>query len=258
MSEEPEERKLSISTTQVMASALAAMSVAFLTSWLGTAGTIIGAFLGSVIATVGTAAYSWSLHRTSAVVKQTAAQVRQTALLTNTLPRTVAQGPLRKRSGQQGETPAPDSADGLESDETSVLTPAEQAAAEAEVDPDAPAGRWDGFPWKKTMLATGAVLLLCIGGITVLEVVTGQSMSSLSGNDDAKNTTVGNVLDKGSDEDKTPAPSDEGTSTPDPGDEQTQAPSEDPEPSTDPTPSTEPSPSEAPDDEPSSGASEEP
>src|SRR6478736_216214 len=104
MSDDQEEHRLSISTTQVIASALAAMSVAFLTSWLGTAGTIIGACIGSVIATVGTAAYSWSLRRTSNVVKQTAAQVRQTALLTNSLPRTVAQGPLRKRSGQQGET----------------------------------------------------------------------------------------------------------------------------------------------------------
>ena len=103
MSEEPEERKLSISTTQVIASALAAMSVAFLTSWLGTTGTILGAFLGSVIATVGTAAYSWSLHRTSAAVKHTAAQVRQTALQSNSLPRTVAQGPLRKRPAASDE-----------------------------------------------------------------------------------------------------------------------------------------------------------
>ena len=103
MSEEPEERKLSISTTQVIASALAAMSVAFLTSWLGAKGTILGAFLGSVIATVGTAAYSWSLHRTSAAVKHTAAQVRQTALQSNSLPRTVAQGPLRKPSAASDE-----------------------------------------------------------------------------------------------------------------------------------------------------------
>jgi hypothetical protein len=260
MSEEPEERKLSISTTQVVASALAAMSVAFMTSWLGTAGTIIGACLGSVIATVGTAAYSWSLRRTSTVVKQTAAQVRQTALLTNTLPRTVAQGPLRKRSGQRGETPAPDSVAGEAADETSVLTPAEQAAAEAEVDPDAPTGRWDGFPWKKTMLATGAVLLLCIGGITVLEVVTGQSMASISGHDDSKGTTVGNVVQNNKKQDKTPAPSNEQTRTPDPGGEQTQAPSvkDTAPPSTEPTPSTEPSPSTVPNDVPSSGASAKP
>ncbi len=260
MSEEPEERKLSISTTQVIASALAAMSVAFLTSWLGTKGTILGAFLGSVIATVGTAAYSWSLHRTSAAVKHTAAQVRQTALQSNSLPRTVAQGPLRKPSAASDEADA----QGLPSDpaetdeETSVLTPAEQAAAEAEVDPDAPTGRWDGFPWKKTLLATGAVLALSILGITVLEVVTGQSMSSLSGNDDSKNTTVGNVLDNSNDQDKTPAPSDKQTSTPEPGDGETQAPSQEPEPSSEPSPSTEPSETTSPDSQPSSNASEAP
>ena len=260
MSEEPEERKLSISTTQVIASALAAMSVAFLTSWLGAKGTILGAFLGSVIATVGTAAYSWSLHRTSAAVKHTAAQVRQTALQSNSLPRTVAQGPLRKPSAASDEADAQGlPSDPAETDEgTSVLTPAEQAAAEAEVDPDAPTGRWDGFPWKKTLLATGAVLALSILGITVLEVVTGQSMSSLSGNDDSKNTTVGNVLDNSNDQDKTPAPSDKQTSTPEPGDGETQAPSQEPEPSSEPSPSTEPSQSTSPDSQPSSNASEAP
>jgi hypothetical protein len=252
MSEDPDERKLSISTTQVVASALAAMSVAFLTSWLGTAGTIIGACLGSVIATVGTAAYSWSLRRTSTVVKQTAAQVRQTALLTNTLPRTVAQGPLRKRASEPVEQPG---------EETSVLTPAEEAAAEAEVDPDAPAGRWDGFPWKKTLLATGAVLLLTVAGITVLEVATGQSMSSLSGHEDTNGTTVRNVLDGDKDQPETPSPSDEQSSTPGPGTpggEETQAPPPEPQTSTDPSPTAEPSESTSPRSEPSSGASEEP
>ena len=273
MSEEPEEHKLSISTTQVIASALAAMSVAFMTSWLGTAGTIIGACIGSIIATVGTAAYSWSLRRTSAVVKQTAAQVRRTALLTNTLPRTVAQGPMRNQDDAQGEQPAPertgdntgdDTGDEATSarpaDDNSVLTPAEQAAVDAEVDPGARTGRWDGFPWKKTLLATGAVLLLAIGGITVLEVVTGQSMSSLSGHEDSNGTTVGNVLDKGNDakQDKTPTPSKQQTSTPDPGDAGTHAPSPAPEPSTEPSPSSDPSESTSPDGQPSANTSEAP
>ena len=258
--DDQEERKLSISTTQVIASALAAMSVAFLTSWLGTAGTIIGAFIGSVIATVGTAAYSWSLHRTSAVVKHTAAQVRQTALQTNTLPRTVAQGPMRTGADQPGGTPAADSteqasAGGSTGEETPVLTPAEQAAADAEVDPGAPTGRWDGFPWKKTALATGAVLLLCIGGITVLEVVTGQSMASISGHDDSKGTTVGNVVDNSNKQDKTPAPSNQQTSTPEPGDQGTQGPSEEPTPSTDTSPTSDPSQSTSPDGQPTQDSS---
>jgi hypothetical protein len=269
MSEDQEERKLSISTTQVIASALAAMSVAFLTSWLGTTGTILGAFLGSVIATVGTATYTWSLHRTSAAVKHTAAQVRQTALQSNSLPRTVAQGPLRKPPDEQGEAPAPDSGQdragdsigtpSAHGDETTVLTPAEQAAAEAEVDADAPTGRWDGFPWKKTLLATAAVLALSILGITVLEVVSGQSMASLSGHEDSKGTTVGNVVHH-EEQDKTPAPSDQQTSTPEPGGGETQAPSpsETVAPSSEASPSSEPSPTTSPEDQPSSNASEAP
>ncbi len=271
--DDQEERKLSISTTQVIASALAAMSVAFLTSWLGTTGTIVGAFLGSIIATVGTATYTWSLHRTSAVVKHTAAQVRQTALMTNTLPRTVAQGPLRTSPDQQAEqalpdsesggeqtTPLPADADvdpGTDADEPPALTPAEQAAADADAAADAPTGRWDGFPWKKTALATGAVLLLCIAGITVLEVVTGQSMASISGHDDSKGTTVGNVVDNGKDQEKTPTPSDEQTSTPSPGDGETQS-SEEPAPTSGPSPSSGPSESTSPDGQPTQDSTQTP
>ena len=66
--------------TQVAGSALAAMSGAFLASYLGTAGTIIGAVVGSLVATVGTAAYTWWLRRTSEVVKRTATQVRETGM----------------------------------------------------------------------------------------------------------------------------------------------------------------------------------
>jgi len=265
MSDDQEEHRLSISTTQVIASALAAMSVAFLTSWLGTTGTILGAFLGSVIATVGTATYSWSLRRTSAAVKHTAAQVRQTALESNSLPRTVAQGPMRTSPDEGGDAPGPDAgqerttddatgAPAAGADETPVLTPAEQAAAEAEVDADAPTGRWAGFPWKKTLLATGAVLALSILGITVLEVVSGQSMASLSGHDDSQGTTVGNVVHH-EEKAKTPAPSDQQTSTPTPGGGATQAPSETVEPSSVPSPSSEPSQSASPEGQPSSNVS---
>jgi hypothetical protein len=56
------------------------MTGAFLASYLGTAGTVIGAAVGSLIATVGTTAYTWWLRRTSEVVKRTATQVRETGM----------------------------------------------------------------------------------------------------------------------------------------------------------------------------------
>ena len=261
MTDEKDDSKLSISTVQVVASALAAMSVAFLTSWAGTTGTIIGAFLGSIIATVGTAAYSYSLRRTSAVVKQTAAQVRHTALMTQTLPRTVGRGPRRRTPTSSGPAPDPANEPANEPADDPVHDPVDDPAAEQPEDGETAAapGRWDAFPWKKTLLATAAVLLLCVLGITTLEAVTGRSMASLSGHDDSRGTTVGNVFDNDSDEDRAPAPTQDPTPTSGPGDDATQAPTQEAEPSSTPTPTAEPSQSASPDtSQPSASESETP
>src|SRR3954463_15440055 len=98
-SKDRKESSLGLTPAQVVGSALAAMSVAFFASWAGTAGTLIGAAFGSVIATVGAATYTWSLQRTSEAARRTAALVKQRAVIagaTGTHPRTVAQGPLRQ------------------------------------------------------------------------------------------------------------------------------------------------------------------
>src|SRR5689334_18319190 len=55
-------RKVDVSWPQVVASALAAVSSAVLLSTVGVAGTLIGAAVGSVVATVGTAVYRYSLE----------------------------------------------------------------------------------------------------------------------------------------------------------------------------------------------------
>lgn len=200
MDRDEPEHKLSLSTTQVVGSALAAMSVAFFTSWLGTAGTLIGAALGSIIATVGAAAYTWSLRRTSAVVRQTAAQVRQSSTLTRALPRTVAQGPLRKSSGE---------------------LPDGEVATSSTIG-DSPGG-WRTLPWTKVLLASATVLVLCILGITAIEAVTGRSLASLSGHDDSSGTTLGNAVQthphraaqrsRGKHRSRAPVPSDQASRT---------------------------------------------
>ena len=64
-----DEPRLGISTAQVAGSALAAVSAAFFASWLGVAGTLIGAALGSVVGTVGSASYTYSLQRSHALVR---------------------------------------------------------------------------------------------------------------------------------------------------------------------------------------------
>jgi hypothetical protein len=63
-------RRLGLSGSQVAASALAAVSSAVAASYLGVGGTVIGAGVGSVIATVSTALYQHSLTRTNERIRK--------------------------------------------------------------------------------------------------------------------------------------------------------------------------------------------
>jgi hypothetical protein len=202
MAEEKDERTLGLSPAQVAGSALAAVSGALLASFAGTTGTIIGTAVGSVVATVGAALYTWSLRRTSAAVRRTAAQVRQTALLTGPLPRTVAQGPMRSRDGHG---------------------PEDQLADEAI--PEEPRRR--SLPWGRTLLASVAVTVVALGGITTFEAITGRPISSLLGGSDSRGTSVGNLVGSDDQSSKHPAPKDNTTPT----NEQSQAPDPTPRPS---------------------------
>ena len=65
------DRTIELSAPQILGGALAAASAAVASSWLGVAGTVLGAVLVSVIATVGTAVYSSSLERSSRALRDT-------------------------------------------------------------------------------------------------------------------------------------------------------------------------------------------
>ncbi len=228
MAQEKEDRMLGLSPAQVAGSALAAVSGALLASFAGTTGTIIGTAVGSVVATVGGALYTWSLKRSSAAVRRTAAQVRSTALLTGPLPRTVVQGPMRSKDGTGPPTPSEVEAESAEA----------EAAADAEPESAARA-----LPWRKLALASLAVTVLALGGITTFEALTGKPIASLVGGDDSQGTSVGNLVrpsDDTSSEDRTPsedptAPTEEESQEPDPDTEPTEVP-EVPVPSVTPSP----------------------
>jgi hypothetical protein len=249
MAQDNEDHKIGLSPAQVAGSALAAVSGAMLASFAGTTGTIIGTAVGSIVATVGAAIYTWSLRRTSAAVRRTAAQVRQTALLTGPLPRTVRDGPLRA-GGKRGKD-AGSTEDGPVADQQATLAEAQRAVDEAAAEEEESVRK--ALPWGKLALTSIAVSVLALVGITTFEAVTGQPISSLLGGDDAKGTTVGNVVhsdNKSSTDNKptnkdTPAP--EESQTPAPDDGSTTAPDV-PEPSVTPTTPT-------PSDLPSDGAS---
>jgi hypothetical protein len=222
MTEDNRER-IGLSTAQVAGSALAAVSAAFLASFAGTTGTVIGAAIGSVVATVGAATYTWSLRRTSAVVRRTAAQVRQTTLINGPLPRTVVQGPLRSEDEREGPEEPP-------------------SAAMEEAADDESRRR---LPWVKVLVASLAVTLAVLGGITVVEAITGKPIASwLGGSSQTSGTTVGDLVrsdksspnkDKGTEKDKGDKPAPSETASPNtPTDPETPEPSQppdDPEPS---------------------------
>ncbi len=235
---ETKDRTLGLSTAQVTGSALAAMSGAFFVSWAGTAGTLIGAAVGSVIATVGAATYTYSLRRTSEAAKRTAALVKQRALVTGALPRSVAQGPLRE--------------DGNEARTLTIDADAPPSAVEEPAEVETRTRRWD-LPWAKVALVSLAVMVVGMAGITAIEAVTGKPISSLLGKDAGTGTTVGHVVGDGgssTQQDRTPKQQDtpapqESQPSSEPSSEPTPEPQA-PDPTTVPDPTTEPNDTPAP------------
>lgn len=237
-------RKLELSPTQIAASALAAVSAAFFASWAGTAGTLVGAALGSVIATVGAATYSYSLKRTSEIARRTAAQVRDGALIPP---------PVRIRRGETSVMPPVD-ADGAPASGTT----AEEGLA---ADDDATGPWWrrldprgKDLPWGRIALASAAVMLVTMVALTTIEGLTGRSVSDTVRGNDSHGTTVGSIFSGGGDsgeqqpseepeqEQRTPtqAPStpEETAPTEEPSGEPSQTPTEEPSqtPTQEPTP----------------------
>jgi hypothetical protein len=221
----PPPRKLELSSTQVAGSALAAVSAAFFASWLGTAGTLIGAAVGSIVATVGSATYTWWLRRTSEAVKRTAAQVRETGMGS-----TVVVPVLRNRRAGKG--------DGLE-DEVHV---------DAE-DADGETSRWAFLrnrPWGKVVLVTAGVLLAVLGSITVVEAVIGKPLSALLRGDKGTGTSLSRTVHHHSKTTDDVQRTKKQSSTPSPSPAATSSASATPTPTPTPSPTPTPTPSATP------------
>ena len=232
--------KLDIDWLKTIAGALAAVSSAVLLSTLGAAGTIIGAALGSVIATVGGALYSQGLARS----RERLAQAQTLAMRRVG----IAQAEVRRASRHQGDDPAVDA----------HLAHADERLGEAKADLGAiadepPAVGWRErlvvLPWKRISLVAAGLFVTAILAITAFELLTGESVSSITGGTDGDGgptiTRIGGGSDTSRDDrapsDDTATPSGEPSSEPSgeasPTDEPTDEPSESPSESTTPTPS---------------------
>jgi hypothetical protein len=218
-----EKPKVDLSVVQVVASALAAVSSAVLLSTVGVAGTLIGAAVGSVIATVAGAVYTYSLQASR---ERVAAAAQIAAMARSNLTR-------RSEGGAQ---------------DTQQVTARPEAAPG---DADRPAWRTAlaGLNWKRVAALAAGVFLAAMVAIVAFELVAGRPVSTYTGGtskDSSSRTTLGG----GSSEKSKQEPSSDGSATPsddataDSSDEAT--PSEEPseETSEEVTPSAEPTPEE--------------
>jgi hypothetical protein len=258
MSDDTPGSKLDIDWSNTLAGALAAVSSAVLLSTLGAAGTLIGAAVGSLAATIGTALYAQGLAKS----KEKVAQAQETAL--NKVG--VAQAEVRRarRRGSSGATA-----------ETHLEHAEEELAeVEAELGDAFDGGRdhgdnhgdqvLEGFPddirpawrerlavlpWKRIALYAAATFVVVLLAIAAFELISGRSVSSFTGGSDrdSNSTFTGGGDDNGKreqDRDQQtpePDPSDSTTPSDEPTDEPTETPTESPTEDPSETPSAEPS-----------------
>lgn len=196
MNDEDTTPKLEIDWLRTLAGALAAMTSAVVLSTMGSAGTIIGAAIGSIAATVGTAFYAQGLARSRAAVAK-------------------AQVVTRGKDGA-AKTSAKEQ-----------VRPAEEAAPQESqgfLDPDPDEvetgqvgwrDRLAMLPWKRIAIAAGALFVAVMVVILVFELLTGRSVASYTGGaDDDRRTTLfqgGNDDDDGEQDPERPDPAPEQT-----------------------------------------------
>ena len=170
MSEQAPEKILSgISIPKILAGALAAVSVAVVGSFLGVAGTLIGAAVASVVGTLGTEIYERSLKRGAAKLQ--------------TLAPTFIKAPAAVGTPDVAAAATPD-------DSPSHTVPE--------------AARPKQIRWGRVGAAAGTIFVVAMGGIWVAEKALGEPLSTAVGATTSTGTTLGGTSPKST---PTPAPS---------------------------------------------------
>ncbi len=250
MSETEVEEKPGINWVQVVAGALAAVSSAVLLSTLGVAGTMIGAALGSVIASVASAWYSRGLDASRQQVAAQAAALKRVSAARSKLDKAVE----ARNRGEAGADTGLVQADQALGEAEQALEQASHLAEGESAEPDgdevvepvphdplygAEAGR--KLPWKRIALISAAIFVAAMVAITIFELTTGRAVSTFTGgSDEGTGSTVPGVQ-QAPKEAEEPTPGDER-----PTESEEAAPTDEAEPSEDPTtdptqdPTTEP------------------
>ena len=175
-------RNIDVNWVQSLAAALAAVSSAVLLSTVGVAGTVIGAAVGSLFATVGSAVYSHYLETSKQRVAAASALARAQAAQARGRMRGAAASSAANENG------------------TRQLMLAERDLDEAEhhlehVEEETPKPTWRetlrGLKWKWILLVAGGVFLAAMAVILAFELLTGRAVSEFTGGtDEGKRTSL--------------------------------------------------------------------
>jgi hypothetical protein len=206
---EGEGRRLEVNWAQTVAAPLAAVTSAVLLSTVGVAGTVIGAALGALAYSLGTAIYTHYIGATKDRVanaqKAAAAKIGR------------AQSRVQEAS-ENLEAGSPDADEELaKAGEDLHQARSALADAEEDVEPVGWRGVFAGLPWKRIALATAGVFLAAMALIVSFELVTGRAVSSYTGgSDSSRRTSLPGFLGGGGGTDETPAPGETATDGPTP------------------------------------------
>jgi hypothetical protein len=222
--------KLELRPLEVGVGAGAAVITAFASSYVGTAGTLAGAALASIIGTVSTSVLRTSAARTNESLKRTTARLRR--------------GHTGPASGAGSTAVDPGVA---AVDEVERATGDASADAAKEERPALAGTRLDrGRRPAWAVLAAGAAgaFVVALIAITGIESAAGRPLAGLIGNEQGAGTTIGRTLGS----DPAPASSEQDAPTPAPtptgtGTEESTVPPDSPAPTEATTPSAEPTPS---------------
>jgi hypothetical protein len=215
-------RRLELSATQLTASVMAAVTAAVCASYLGVAGTIIGAGVVSFASTAGTAIYRHYLARTEEKLRAAAAQLPHGNIRAGshraTAPGSTAVAKVPEKAGvpgrhtsgnlDPGPVPgAPPRDDGRTGTWAEALAGAPPRVGEhpAPTELTGPAAADGGSgqhaavkPARPRWLAwvglAAAVFLLTMAAITVVEVATGKPLSASVWHHHGSGTTIGDVV----------------------------------------------------------------
>ncbi|MHA7618799.1 hypothetical protein ACX12M_09780 [Cellulosimicrobium cellulans] len=238
--EKEREAPARLSLTQVVASALAAVSTTVLLSYFGTAGTIIGAGIASALTVVANYVYTRSIQKTREQLVPVVGKVVQATAGTGT---TRTRTTTAVASVPRGAVEPDARADTVE---TAVATAVGSAGADGEAagtagadDSEGGQNRWlrliDRYGRGRVLTVTALALFVAVMGVVlVVELVLGKPLADAVRGVEGSGTTISHQRTPSTEDPTTPAPS---------------TPSQDP--ATVPTPGPSPSPSTTPSDEPS-------